>query len=123
MLIHGRRADLTQRLRSHLTQHAGMGSEAKVDELAGGNHLDSQSPDKKLLRRDKKLHGAKKALRGAKKAPWSKRSSAGPNMQLEGTGAHRWPSGRCLKEGNLAFRKHFKRQSTFQMPFKRLLKG
>ena len=30
------RSDLTQRLRSHLTQHAGMGSEAKVIELAGG---------------------------------------------------------------------------------------
>ena len=56
MLIHGRRAaapakewlrsDLTQRLRSHLTQHAGMGSEAKVIELAGGKsgHLKLLGP-------------------------------------------------------------------------------
>ena len=40
------RSDLTQRLRSHLTQHAGMGSEAKVIELAGGKsgHLKLLGP-------------------------------------------------------------------------------
>ena len=40
------RSDLTQRLRSHLTQHAGMGSEAKVIEPAGGRsgHLKLLGP-------------------------------------------------------------------------------
>ena len=39
-------SDLTQRLRSHLIQHAGVGSEAKVIELAGGKsgHLKLLGP-------------------------------------------------------------------------------